>query len=175
MVLMADKRHGGEQVVTAEVICDIREVTPADYRVLADLLVEMQAHYRAACPPRDDIVRALQDRPAGSRILIACRGSAIIGLATFSAVYPGPGLTSGHFLKDLYVASTARGQGIGKRLMRHLAHVTRSEGLQRIDWTVDANDRDLATFYATLGSRHLPEKAFYRLTGPALDALAESG
>lgn len=156
-------------------VSNIREAEPEDYLALADLLVEMQAYYRAACPSRDDIVRALRERPAGSRILIARSGSTVIGLATFSAIFPGPGLTSGHFLKDLYVTSAARGQGLGSRLMRRLAQITRSEGLKRIDWTVDADDRKLAAFYGALASRHLPGKAFYRLTGAALDALAESG
>src|SRR5438552_4093756 len=102
-----------------------REITETDLNDVTDVLIEMQAHYRAHCPTRDSIVDGLRSRPAGARILLAYENDGIAGLACFSAIYPGPGLTSGFFLKDLYVRHSRRGSGLGKRLMAQLAAIAR--------------------------------------------------
>jgi GNAT superfamily N-acetyltransferase len=150
-----------------------REIADTDFDDVADALIEMQAHYRAVCPARDVIIDGLRSRPAGSRILLACENDEIAGLACFSAIYPGPGLTSGFFLKELYVRHNRRGAGLGKRLMARLAEIARQEGHDRIDWTADADDLRLQHFYEMLGGRALPEKRFFRIAGAKLRELAE--
>ena len=150
-----------------------REIADTDVEGVADALVEMQAHYHAHCPARDAIIEGLRSRPAGSRILLACENDEIAGLACFNAIYPGPGLTSGFFLKELYVRRNRRSSGLGRRLMARLAAMARQEGHDRIDWTVDADDLRLQHFYEMLGGRALPEKRFFRVTGAKLRELAE--
>jgi GNAT superfamily N-acetyltransferase len=148
-----------------------REIAETDFDGLADALIEMQAHYRAHCPSRDAIIDGLRSRPAGSRILIAYENDRVAGFACF--IYPGPGLTSGFFLKELYVRHNRRRSGLGKRLMARLAAMAQQEGHARIDWTVDTDDLRLQQFYETLGGRSLPEKRFFRMTGAKLTELAE--
>ncbi len=150
-----------------------REITEADFGDVADVLIEMQAHYRARCPTRDSIIDGLRSRPTGSRILLACENDGIAGFACFSAIYPGPGLTSGFFLKELYVRHDRRNSGLGKRLMTRLAAIARQEGHDRIDWTVDAADLRLQQFYEMLGGQALPEKRFFRIAGAKLTKLAD--
>ncbi|MCP3467263.1 GNAT family N-acetyltransferase [Bradyrhizobium sp. CCGUVB23] len=151
-----------------------REIAETDFDDMADVLIEMQAHYRARCPTRDSIIDGLKSRPAGSRVLLACENDGIAGFACFSAIYPGPGLTSGFFLKELYVRHDRRRSGLGKRLMAQLAALARHEGHDRIDWTVDADDPGLQEFYEMLGGRALPEKRFFRMAGAKLTELAET-
>ncbi|MGY8676492.1 GNAT family N-acetyltransferase [Bradyrhizobium sp. UFLA05-153] len=151
-----------------------REIAETDFDDMADVLIEMQAHYRARCPARDSIIDGLKSRPAGSRILLARENDGIAGFACFSAIYPGPGLTSGFFLKELYVRHDRRRGGLGKRLMAQLAALARHEGHDRIDWTVDADDPGLQEFYEMLGGRALPEKRFFRMAGAKLTELAET-
>ena len=151
-----------------------REITEADFDDVADALIEMQAHYRVRCPTRDSIIDGLRSRPTGSRILLACADDGIAGLACFSAIYPGPGLTSGFFLKELYVRRDRRNSGLGKGLMVRLAAMARQEGHDRIDWTVDASDLRLQQFYEMLGGQALPEKRFFRIAGAQLTKLAET-
>ena len=67
----------------------------------------MQAHYRVPCPAADSILRDLANLPAGVEILVA-EADAIIGFAIFSAIYPGPGLGSGFFLKEVFVSREFR-------------------------------------------------------------------
>ncbi|WP_245003862.1 GNAT family N-acetyltransferase [Bradyrhizobium liaoningense] len=150
-----------------------REITEADFDDVADAMIEMQAHYRARCPARDLIIDGLRSRPTGSRILLACENDGVAGFACFSAIYPGPGLTSGFFLKELYVRHDRRSSGLGRRLMARLAAIARQEGHDRIDWTVDAVDLRLQQFYEMLGGQALPEKRFFRIAGTKLTELAE--
>jgi GNAT superfamily N-acetyltransferase len=151
-----------------------REIAETDFDDMADALIEMQAHYRVHCPARGSIIDGLKSRPAASRILLACESEGIAGFACFSAIYPGPGLTSGFFLKELYVRHDRRRSGLGKRLMAQLAAMARQEGHDRIDWTVDADDLRLQQFYEMLGGRPLPEKRFFRVAGAKLAELAET-
>ena len=150
-----------------------REIEPTDLEGAADLLVEMQRHYRAHCPARTEIIAGIVSRPSGTRILLAFQCDTIVGLATFNAIYPGPGLTSGYFLKDLYVRENQRGSGIGKMLMSRLANLAQSEGIKRIDWTADIDDKPLRRFYETLGGQILNDKIFFRVSGSKLTKLAE--
>ena len=150
-----------------------REIAEGDFDSAADALIEMQAHYGVHCPARNAIIDGLKSRPAGSRILLACENEEIAGLACFSTIYPGPGLRSGFFLKELYVRHNRRGGGLGKRLMAQLAEMARQEGHDRIDWTADADDLRLQQFYEMLGGQALPEKRFFRITGAKLKDLAE--
>lgn len=152
----------------------IRALAAADHQALVALMVDMQAHYRVPCPPSQAILDGLANRPAGVEILIAERQGALLGFASACAIYPGPGLTSGFFLKELYVAAAARGRGIGRALMRALAELALARGHKRLDWTADAANPDLLRFYESLGAIAQREKVFYRLAGEALSGLART-
>lgn len=152
----------------------IRALAAADHQALAALMVDMQAHCGVPCPPSQAILDGLANRPAGVEILIAERQGALLGFASACAIYPGPGLTSGFFLKELHVAAAARGRGIGRALMRALAELALARGHKRLDWTADAANPDLLRFYDGLGAIAQSEKIFYRLAGEALSGLART-
>lgn len=150
----------------------IRLLRPADHKALAALMVEMQGHYSVPCPPVEDIRAGLAALPAGVDILVAVNGEAVLGFASACNLYPGPGLRTGFFLKEIYVADAARGAGLGRALMTALAELALERGHRRIDWTADADDTALLRFYDGLGAAAHPKKVFYRLTGEALAAIA---
>lgn len=81
----------------------------------------MQAHYGAHCPDRESIVESLKARPQGARVLLALDNEKVVGLACFRALFPGPGLTTGFFLKGFYVRQHRRGRGLGRKLMALIA------------------------------------------------------
>ena len=150
----------------------IRLLQPEDHEALAALMVEMQGHYSVPCPSVQDILAGLATLPAGVDILVAVKGGAVLGFASACNLYPGPGLKTGFFLKEIYVADAARGAGLGRRLMAALAELALERGHRRIDWTADADDASLLRFYDGLGAAPYPKKVFYRLTGDALVELA---
>jgi GNAT superfamily N-acetyltransferase len=149
----------------------IRASTPADHPALARLFEEMQAYYAVPCPPRGEIEAALAGRPAGTEILVAEDGGALAGFAAFSAIYPGPGLAGGLFLKELFVGAAHRGAGHGRALVRAVAGEAVARGLKRVDWTADAGKPELLAFYEGLGAAPKPDKVFFRLDGEALARL----
>ena len=87
----------------------------------------------------------------------------------YSTFLGKPGL----YLEDLYVRPAARGAGLGKALLGSLAGLALERGCGRLEWSVlDWNEPALG-FYQRLGARPLDDWTQYRLTGPALQALAQ--
>lgn len=151
----------------------VRHCEEADHPALAGVMAEMQAHYRVPCPPDAEIRAGLANRPAGTELLVAEHDGALVGFAAFSAIYPGPGLRPGCFLKEIYVAEATRGLGAGKALLAELARLALARGFGRVDWTAARDDQRLLRFYESLGAKQQPEKVFFRLTGEGLARLAE--
>ncbi|MFH6785457.1 MULTISPECIES: GNAT family N-acetyltransferase [Methylobacterium] len=131
----------------------------------------MQAYYAVPCPPRDAIEASLSGRPAGTEILVAEESADLAGFAAFSAIYPGPGLAGGLFLKELFVGARHRGAGHGRALVRAVAAEAVARELKRVDWTADAGTPELLAFYEGLGAVPKPGKVFFRLDGEGLARL----
>ena len=81
----------------------------------------------------------------------------------------------GIYLEDLFVVPEARGLGGGKALLRSLAQRCATEGLGRLEWAVlDWNAPSIA-FYDSLGATAKAEWITRRLSGEALENLAQLG
>lgn len=79
----------------------------------------------------------------------------------------------GIYLEDLYVSAEHRGAGAGKALLAGLARRCRDEGLARLEWAVlDWNAPSIA-FYDSLGASAKTDWITRRLSGEALQRLAE--
>ena len=80
--------------------------------------------------------------------------------------------THGIYLEDLYVRPRARGSGAGGALLAGLAAIAVERGYRRVEWVmIDWNPA--AEFYAAIGATVTKGWLPYRLSGPALDRLAE--
>jgi GNAT superfamily N-acetyltransferase len=88
----------------------------------------------------------------------------------FSTFLGRPGV----HLEDLFVRPAHRGRGHGLALLHELGRIARDRGCGRIEWHVlDWNEPSIA-FYRSLGARPMEEWLLYRLTGDAMDALADA-
>ncbi|NQD91802.1 GNAT family N-acetyltransferase [Pseudomonas sp. CrR25] len=87
----------------------------------------------------------------------------------FSTFLGKPGL----YLEDLYVRPAARGAGLGKALLATLAGLALERRCGRLEWSVLDWNESAIGFYQSLGARPLDAWTQYRLTGPALQALAQ--
>ena len=151
---------------------NIRFFLPSDTSSLVSLFEEMQNYYKVPCPTPDVIEIKLASLPIGVEIIVA-EADQIVGFAAFSSIYPGPSLTSGLFMKELFVTADARGAGVGKALVRAVARIAVEQGHKRVDWTADRDNPALLSFYAGLGALAQQEKVFYRLSGEALLSLSQ--
>jgi GNAT superfamily N-acetyltransferase len=74
---------------------------------------------------------------------------------------------SGIYLDDLFVRPNARGAGLGKALLTHLARIAHVRG-GRLEWAVLNWNEPAIGFYKSLGARPQSEWTVYRLAGDAL-------
>jgi GNAT superfamily N-acetyltransferase len=79
---------------------------------------------------------------------------------------------NGLYLEDLYVRPAARGTGAGKELLAALAAICTERGYRRLEWVM-LSWNPAAEFYAAIGATVTEDWLPYRLSGPALDRLAE--
>ena len=110
---------------------------------------------------------------ATAAALICERNGQPIGYAVYFFNYSTWLGRNGLYLEDLYVTPEARGTGAGKALLRHLARMAVSRGCGRFEWSVLDWNEPAIRFYESLGARPQDEWTTYRLTGTALQALAE--
>ena len=79
----------------------------------------------------------------------------------------------GIYLEDLYVKEEFRGRGLGRAMLRHLARLALERGCGRLEWAVLDWNEPAIKFYERLGAVPMDEWTVYRVTGEALDRLAE--
>ena len=80
---------------------------------------------------------------------------------------------AGLYLEDLYVRPEHRGKGYGRALFHQLAAIAEERGCGRLEWwCLDWNTPSIG-FYKSLGAETMEDWTVYRLTGPALQRLAE--
>lgn len=107
------------------------------------------------------------ERPVAEAIIAEYEGTPA-GFAlffyTFSTFLARPGL----YLEDLFVKPDLRGKGIGKALLRHLAHLAVERDCGRVEWAVLDWNEPAIRFYEKLGAAPLAEWNVYRLAGTAL-------
>ena len=114
------------------------------------------------------------DRPV-AEVLVAEHGGEAAGFAlffhNFSTFLGKPGI----YLEDLYVRPRFRRSGIGKSMLAHLARLARERGCGRLEWSVlDWNEPSIR-FYESLGAVAMDDWTVHRMTGEALERLADAG
>lgn len=134
---------------------DIRRATEADLPVVVALLADdvLGAHretpgdlapYRAAF--------ATIDADPSELLVVAVRGEEVVGTLQLSFL---PGLSRGGALRaqveGVRVARSARGEGLGGRLVRWALDEARSRGCALVQLTSDKNRPDAHRFYEELG------------------------
>jgi len=150
---------------------------PRDTDAIADLIDELDRFY-GATKSEARAARLLQIRatlfnlPAAANALLAWDGKRLVGLATYSFLWPAEGVTSSLFLKELYVEQSHRRQGVGKLLMQRLCQLAADTQCSRVEWVTDEGNVDALRFYNELGTSRYPSKVFYRLEGAEVARLA---
>ncbi|MFN5902365.1 MAG: GNAT family N-acetyltransferase, partial [Novosphingobium sp.] len=106
-----------------------------------------------------------------AEVVIGELGGAPQGFAlffhNFSTFEGKPGI----YLEDLFVRPEARGSGLGKALLSHLAMLAVERDCARLEWSVLDWNAPAIGFYKKLGARLMDEWTVMRVDGAALARL----
>ena len=153
----------------------IRSATPADLPLIAQFIRDLADYEKLAHKVRFDEAK-LGEKLFGQRpyaeVVIGEIDGVPQGFAlffhNFSTFEGRPGI----YLEDLFVRPEARGSGLGKALLAHLAKLCTERDCARLEWSVlDWNAPSIA-FYDSLGASAKTEWITRRLAGDALRRLA---
>ena len=153
----------------------VRPAIPADVPELVAMIHELAEYERARHEVEatgEHLHRTLfAERPAVFAHVAEVDG-AVAGMAIWFLNYSTWLGAHNLYLEDLFVRPEHRGTGTGRLLLQTLAAVCRERGYQRLEWWVlDWNPA--RGFYAAIGAEALTEWIPYRVSGKALDDLAE--
>ena len=155
---------------------DIRPANAADVPLILQMVRDLAAFEREgdkviATEPM--LFEALFGPHPAAEAVIAELDGAAVGMALFFHNFSTWTGWRGIYLEDLYVRPEARGAGVGKALLQHLAALAVERGCTRFEWSVlDWNEKAIA-FYKAMGAEPMDEWTVYRVTGDALAALAD--
>ena len=116
--------------------------------------------------------RYLFSNEACAEVCIATLDGEPAGYALFFPIFASFRGLPWLFLEDLYVKSEARGQGVGRTLMAHLARLTLDRGWAAMAWGVLDWNAPAFRFYDALGAARIEDHVHMQLTGEALERLA---
>lgn len=153
----------------------IRPASPPDLPLIAAFIRELADYERLLHEVRFDEARLgdhlFGPRPYAEAVIGEVDGGAQ-GFALFFHNYSTFEGRPGLYLEDLFVRPQARGAGLGKALLVHLAALAVERGCARFEWAVlDWNTPSIG-FYKAIGARPLDEWDVMRLDGAALITLA---
>ncbi|KTE17287.1 GNAT family N-acetyltransferase [Sphingopyxis sp. H115] len=155
----------------------IRPATPADLPLIAEFIRDLAAYEQLAHEVRFDEAKLganlFGPRPYAEVVIGEIDGSPqgfALFFHNFSTFEGRPGI----YLEDLFVRPEARGSGLGKALLSHLAKLGVERGCARLEWSVlDWNTPSIG-FYQSLGAKLMDEWTVMRVDGDALTKLAVS-
>ena len=153
----------------------IDPATPADVPMIRTLIRELAEFERLlheANATDEQIHESLFGPKPGAEVIMARVDDEVAGFALFFHNFSTFLGRRGLYLEDLFVRPRFRGGGCGGALLRHLAKLAVERNCGRFEWSVlDWNQRAI-DFYKNLGAVPLDEWTIYRVTGPALEKLA---
>ena len=153
----------------------IRRATPLDVPIILTFIHELATYEKLAdhvVATEDDMHVALFGERPVIEAVIATKDDEPVGYAlffpTFSTFLGKPGM----YLEDIYVRPAARGLGIGRKLLEHLARIAVHRGWGRLEWSVLDWIEPSIVFYKKLGAKPMDQWTVFRLAGEKLRSLA---
>ncbi len=155
----------------------IRRATEADaetiHRMVLDLAEGIGQGHNVTSSARD--IRAHGFGPeAAFEALIAEMNGAAVGLCLFFESFSSWEGRRGVYVQDIFVSDSARGLGLGRRLLAEAAALSAARGGSYLRLSVEADNETALAFYARVGLRWSTNERIYQVRGEAFAALAGS-
>jgi GNAT superfamily N-acetyltransferase len=155
----------------------IRSATPADVAQILKFIRALAAYERepdAVAATEDDLLRdGFGEKPLFECLMAEWNGEPA-GFAFYFSDYSTWLGRPGLYLEDVFVDPAFRGRGIGRALLQRLAAVALEKGCARLKWQVLDWNEPAMEFYRGLGAEFVDDWRTMRVTGNALQRLAEA-
>ncbi len=154
----------------------IRSATIDDVPVILAFIRELADYEKLSgeVVATEDLLReTLFGGQSGAEVLIASSGDQPAGFALFFGNFSTFLGLPGIYLEDLFVRPEFRESGLGRSLLAYLARLATERRCGRLEWSVLDWNEPAIGFYKKLGADAMSDWTVYRLTGDALDTLAE--
>ncbi len=155
---------------------EIRPATRADVATILGLIRELADYERLSkevVAKEEDLQQWLfGEKPVAEVLIGEYRGKPVsfaLFFYNFSTFLGKPGI----YLEDLYVKPDYRHKGFGRRLMAYIAQWAKAKNCGRFEWAVLNWNTPAIELYEKLGAVPQKEWTVYRLSGEALNRLAD--
>jgi GNAT superfamily N-acetyltransferase len=158
-------------------MAEIRPATAEDATQIVKFITDLAIYENAedeVIATESDIRDSLFAGDSTASALICNIGDEAVGFAVYFFNYSTWLGKNGLYLEDLYVSPKHRGTGAGIALLKHLAKIAVSKNCGRLEWSVLDWNEPAIQFYLSIGAKPQDEWVAYRLTGNALEELANS-
>jgi GNAT superfamily N-acetyltransferase len=153
----------------------IRSATPDDVPQILTFVRELAEYERepdAVVATEPMLSEALFGEQPWAETVIADVDDTPVGFALFFHNFSTWTGRPGIYVEDLYVSPVARGTGVGKALLRHVAGLALDRGCARLEWAVLDWNQPAIDFYGAIGAQPMDEWTVQRVSGEALAQLA---
>jgi GNAT superfamily N-acetyltransferase len=151
--------ESGDLPLIARFIRDLAEYEKLAHEVRFDEAT-LAGHLFGSRPVAEVVIGEVGGEPQGFALFFH----------NFSTFEGRPGL----YLEDLFVRPAARGSGLGRALLAHLAALAVERGCARLEWSVLDWNAPAIGFYEKLGARAMSDWTIMRVDGEALTALGNA-
>lgn len=151
----------------------IRGATGDDAGKLTDLIANIEEYYGSELEEKDslraDVERVLSGSPPSVFALVVEDDEKLVGLASYSFLWPSAGATSSLFLKELFVLETHRRRGLARDLLIEIFRIAEANHCTRVEWMTDSDNLDAQLAYSNLGfgDKIMSTKIVYRVADPS--------
>jgi GNAT superfamily N-acetyltransferase len=154
----------------------LRTATERDVPLILSFIKELAEYERLSheVVATEQLLRAslFGERPA-AEVVMGDYGDEPAGFAlffhNFSTFLGRPGI----YLEDLYVTPGLRGRGVGRAMLVYLAKLAKERGCGRLEWSVLYWNEPAIKLYKSIGATPMDDWRVFRVTGEALDGLAD--
>lgn len=153
-----------------------RPAVESDAPLLLQLILELAEYEKLThevVATADSLRTTLFGPNRCAEALIGCVDSVPVGMAIFFQNYSTFLAKPGIHLEDLFVQPQHRGCGLGKALITAVAKLAVERGCGRYEWTVLDWNQPAIDFYHSLGAEMKSDWRIMRVTGEALQKMAE--
>ena len=154
---------------------EIRPATEGDTPLILNFIKKLAVYEKLShkVTANEDILREtlFGERPY-AEVVIGYHLGEPVGFALFFHNYSTFLGKPGIYLEDLFVDEEHRGKGFGKALLAHLARLAKERNCGRLEWAVLNWNEPSINFYRALGAAPMNDWTVFRVTGDALDKLA---